>query len=74
MTEQKLQAELKLPEGQCVDGYWDRHSSVNTKALNKWFMAGDDQDKLIKDKFQNLLRDVDKLVTNQTDDEYGSDG
>ena len=33
------------------EGYWDRHSSINLKAVNKWFMGGADQDLEIKTKF-----------------------
>ena len=26
------------------DNYWDRHTTINPKAVQKWFMGGDDQD------------------------------
>ena len=65
VTTGKLQGQLNLPQELLIDNlYWDRHSSVNSKALMKWFMGGDDIDKEIKSKFMTQLEKADKLIQN----------
>ena len=33
---------LIFPNDTKPEGYWDRHTSMNQKAISKWFMSGDE--------------------------------
>ena len=43
-------------------GYWDRHSSVNSKAVGKWFFPTE-KDKQEMKQFEPLLKEVNSLLS-----------